>query len=89
MKKMKITSCLFLLSLSLIHIFGAGDEAQVAVGEDADQAALARDRDPGDLEASHEFERVGDGLFGGDGDRIDDCLLYTSKIGRASCRERV
>ena len=51
---------------------GAGDEAQVAVGEDADEPAVAGDRDAGDLEAAHEFEGVGDGLLGGDGDGVDD-----------------
>ncbi len=51
---------------------GAGDEAEVAVGEDADEAALAGDGDAGDLEAAHELERVGDGLLGRDGDRVDD-----------------
>ena len=34
--------------------------------------AFAGDGDAGDLEAAHEFERVGDGLLGRDGDRIDD-----------------
>ena len=51
---------------------GAGDEAEVAVGEDADQLPVAGDGDAGDLEAAHEFERVGDGLLGRDGDGVDD-----------------
>ncbi len=51
---------------------GARDEAQVAVGEDAYEAAILGDRDAGDFEAAHEFERVGDGLLGRDGDGVDD-----------------
>ncbi len=51
---------------------GAGDEAEVAVGEDADELAFAGDGDAGDFEAAHELEGVGDGLLGRDGDGVDD-----------------
>ena len=51
---------------------GAGFEAEVAVGEDADQLAIAGDGDAGDLVAAHDFEGVGDELLGGHGDGIDD-----------------
>ena len=51
---------------------GAGDEAQVAVGEDADELAVLGDGDAGDLVAAHDVEGVGDGLLGGDGDGVDD-----------------
>ena len=50
-----------------------GFKAQVAIGEDADQmAALGRHRNAGDAELLHQFERVGDGLVGADGDGIDN-----------------
>ena len=51
---------------------GAGFETEVAVGEDADQLFVARDRDAGDFVAAHDLEGVGDELFGGHGDGIDD-----------------
>ena len=51
---------------------GAGDKAEIAVGEDADQFAIAGDRDAGDLESAHQLERIGDGLLRGDGDGVDD-----------------
>ena len=47
-------------------------EAQVAVGEDADQAAVARHRQAGDVVLPHDLERVGDALLGLDGDGIGD-----------------
>ena len=51
---------------------GAGLEAQIAVGEDADQPLALRDGHAGDLVAPHHFERVGDHLVRADGDRVDD-----------------
>ena len=55
---------------------GAGDEAEVAVGEDADELLLLGDRDAGDLEAAHDFEGGGDGLVGGDGDGVNDHAAF-------------
>ena len=55
---------------------GAGDEAQIAVGEDADELALLGDGDAGDLEAAHDFEGVGDGALGLDGDGVDDHAAF-------------
>ena len=51
---------------------GARDKAQIAVGEDADELAFFGDGNAGDLEAAHDFEGVGDGALGLDGDGIDD-----------------
>ncbi len=51
---------------------GAGVEAEVAVGEDADELAVAGDGDAGDFVAAHDLEGVGDGLLGGHGDGVDD-----------------
>ncbi len=51
---------------------GAGDEAEVAVGENADQLAVLGDGDAGDLVAAHDLKGGGDGFFGGDGDGVDD-----------------
>ena len=46
----------------LARIFG---EADVAIGEDADQpAVLLGDRDAGDAVPLHQLERVGEGLVG-------------------------
>ena len=53
----------------LARIFG---EADVAVGEDADQpAAFLGHRDPGDPVPLHQLERVGQSLVRGHGDRVD------------------
>ena len=43
---------------------GAGFEAQVAVGEDADEAFVPGDGNAGDFVAAHDLEGVGDGLVG-------------------------
>ena len=51
---------------------GVADEAEVAVGEDADEFAAAGDGDAGDFVAAHDFEGVGDGAVGLDGDGVDD-----------------
>ena len=51
---------------------GAGDEAEVAVGEDADELAALGDGDAGDLETAHDVEGIGDGALGLDGDGVDD-----------------
>ncbi len=51
---------------------GAGDEAEVAVGEDSDEFLVLGDGDAGDLVAAHDVEGGGDGLLGGDGDGVDD-----------------
>jgi ribosome maturation factor RimP len=55
---------------------GAGLEAQIAVGEDADQALAAGDGYAGDLVAAHDFECRLDGLIGLDGDGIDDHAAF-------------
>ncbi len=48
-------------------------EAQVAVGEDADQVAVVvGDRHARDLVARHDLERLADALLGPHGDRVDD-----------------
>jgi hypothetical protein len=53
-----------------------GLEAQVAVGEDADQAAflaaVVGDRDAGDAIAAHQLQRLEDAGVGGERDRVDD-----------------
>ena len=51
---------------------GVADEAEVAVGEDADEFAAFGDGDAGDFVAAHDFEGVGDGAVGVDGDGVDD-----------------
>ncbi len=51
---------------------GAGDEAEVAVGEDSDELFVLGDGDAGDLVAAHDVECGGDGLLGRDGDGVDD-----------------
>ena len=51
---------------------GARFEAEIAIGEDADQLSVAGDRDAGDFVAAHDLEGVGDELLGGHGDRVDD-----------------
>ena len=52
---------------------GAADETKIAVGEDADEFAVAGDGHAGDFVTAHEVERVGNGLRSGvDGDGIDD-----------------
>ncbi len=59
-----------------LRIFG---EADVAVGEDADQApAFLGHRDAGDPVARHQLERVGEGLVGRHGDRIDDHAAFVA-----------
>ena len=48
-----------------------GGEADVAVGQDADQLAVALDhRNAGDLVLRHQRQRVGQGLVGMDGDGV-------------------
>ncbi len=51
---------------------GAADEAEIAVGENADELAAFGDGDAGDLVAAHNVEGVGDRAVGLDGDRVDD-----------------
>ncbi len=51
---------------------GAGDEAEVAVGENADELAVLGDGDAGDLVTAHDLEGGGDGFLGRDGDGVDD-----------------
>jgi hypothetical protein len=51
---------------------GSGFKAEVAVGEDADQLAVAGDGDAGNFVAAHDLEGVGDELLGGHGDGVDD-----------------
>ena len=63
--------------VGLRHHFGDGNvgarfEAEVAVGEDADEPAVAGDGDAGDFVAAHDLEGVGDELLGGHGDGVDD-----------------
>ena len=55
---------------------GAGLEAQIAVGEDADQFAVLGDGDAGDAVAAHEFQGVGDLLVGSTGDGVDDHAAF-------------
>jgi hypothetical protein len=47
-------------------------EAEVAVGEDADEPFALGDRHAGDFVAAHYFERLGDQLLGRDGHGVDD-----------------
>ena len=53
-------------------------EAQVAIGEDADQLALAGDRDARDAVMLHELERVRDFFAGPDGDGVDNHAAFTA-----------
>ena len=54
-------------------VAGVGAEAQVAVGEDADQdVGLVGDRDPRDLVAGHQRQRVRDERVGPERDGLDD-----------------
>ena len=56
----------------------AGFETQIAVGENADQFAVAGNGNAGDAVALHEREGVGDFLFGRDGDRVHDHAAFTA-----------
>ncbi len=47
-------------------------EAEIAIGQDSDQAALGDYGQPGNPEAFHHGDRFADFLLGTDGDRIDD-----------------
>ena len=51
---------------------GVALEADVAVGDHADQAGAVDHRDAADVVAAHQLQRVLDGLAGGDGDRLHD-----------------
>ncbi len=53
-------------------------EAQIAVRQDADQFALACDRNPRYPIPFHQRESVGNLLFRADGDRIDDHPAFTA-----------
>ena len=51
-------------------------EAQVAVGQDAHQLAVLGDGHAGNLVLFHDFQRVGNAVFGADGDRIDNHAAF-------------
>ena len=54
----------------------AGFEAQIAIGENADQLSVLGDGHAGDLVLAHDLERIADLVGGEHGDRIDDHAAF-------------
>ena len=54
----------------------AGFKAQVAVGENADQLAIVRNGDSGNLVFAHDLKRIANLVGGMHGDRVDDHAAF-------------